>query len=117
MKNKGYTMVEVLVGFCLLFILFSSLLKVVQVSGNMMMEAEDVLRQQQGLQEQYYRKGHGGMTCVSGGKELYLLETDEEGNPLLGAISLRLDDDLAVMHMSSGEEGMELVVIEKAKIQ
>lgn len=112
-QNKGYTIVEVLVGFCLLFILFSSLLKVVQVSGNMMMEAEDVLQQQQALQEQYYRKGHGTMSCVNCGKELYLLETDGEGKPLSGGTSLRMDDDLAVVQMSSGEENMKLLVIEK----
>lgn len=112
-QNKGYTIVEVLVGFSLLFILFSSLLKVVQVSGNMMMEAEDVLQQQQALQEQYYRKGHGTLSQVNCGKELYLLETDGEGKPLPGGTTLKLDDDLAVVQMSSGEENMKLLVIEK----
>lgn len=112
-QNKGYTIVEVLVGFSLLFILFSSLLKVVQVSGNMMMEAEDVLQQQQALQEQYYRKGHGTLSQVNCGKELYLLETDGEGKPLSGGITLKMDDDLAVVQASSSDEGMELLVIEK----
>lgn len=112
-QNKGYTIVEVLVGFCLLFILFSSLLKVVQVSGNMMMAAEDVLQQHQALQEQYYRKGHGTLSCVNCGKELYLIETDGEGKPLSGGTSLSMDDDLAVVQVSSGEEKMKLLVIEK----
>jgi Tfp pilus assembly protein PilE len=104
-KNKGSTMVEVLVGFTILMILMAGLTRIIEVSSNMVFSTQDILKEQDAFLEQFYQTGHGSLNKSGIAFDITMVETDSTGeNPKAGGVQLRLDHAQAekVTDSSSG---------------
>lgn len=77
--NAGTTMVEVLVAFAILMVIFAVLYQVICLSGEIHMKTVDLIRSDQELEREIYKKNASGAADrVQGTFALYL--QDENGS-------------------------------------
>jgi Tfp pilus assembly protein PilE len=92
-KNRGSTLVEVMVGFAILMILAVGITRVINVSSEILEDSRDMLREQNAFIQQFYKKNYGTLTTSEIKPfQVTLQETDSTGeNAKTGGASIALD--------------------------
>jgi hypothetical protein len=92
-RNKGSSMVEVLAGFSILMILMAGITGIIKVSSNMIMEAKDMMSEQDQFTAEFYKKDYGDLEQDASydSLEVCLLVVDSQGNQTQDGGSIYLD--------------------------
>jgi hypothetical protein len=92
-RNKGSSMVEVLAGFSILMILMAGITGIIKVSSNMIMEAKDMMSEQDQFTAEFYKKDYGDLEQDASydSLEVRLLVVDSQGNQTQDGGSIYLD--------------------------
>lgn len=103
-KNRGSTMVEVLVGFALLAVLVAGFTKIINLSGNMITQSKDMLREAELLEEKLYRGDDP--ENVTENVKLVEINTAESTDETAGeSICLKLDNVTVETYVVDGTKG------------
>jgi Tfp pilus assembly protein PilE len=92
-KNRGSTLVEVMVGFAILMILAAGVTRLIHLSSEMLADSKDMLQGQNSFTQQLYKNNHGSLTTSEIKPFTVILqETDSTGeNKKSGGASITLD--------------------------
>jgi hypothetical protein len=111
--NRGSTMVEVLVGFVIFMILVAGMMRIVNLSSNMMMKSKDLLGQQGDFLKEFYQEDCGLLNSeeISSGTFL-LTETDSTGKKKADGIQIPLEEKRIQVKKISDGDGLTVYQID-----